>query len=148
MGSAINRSLINAHFSISAYFLTVQTYKCMHLTTQVWISDKVNVSSGTPAGHLWIDISVSADAGCQAIPQWHLHAAGCRHLTPVCAHTSDCTRHFLVNSRELISLLLLYLRVACAISHQNRIDHRSRKSRLLELGRRHHHSCGCCVSIH
>ena len=109
MGGAINRSLISAHFSISAYFLTVQTYKCMCLTTRVWIGDKVNVSSGTPAGHLWIDISVSADAGCQAIPQWHLHAAGCRHLTPVCARTSDCIRHLLVNStssRELIGLLL------------------------------------------
>ena len=35
MGGAINHSLISAHFSISAYFLTIQTYKRMHLTTQV-----------------------------------------------------------------------------------------------------------------
>ena len=36
MGSAINRSLISAHFSIRVYFLTVQTYKCMRLTTRVY----------------------------------------------------------------------------------------------------------------
>ena len=36
MGSAINSSLISAHFSISAYFLTFQTYKCMRLTTRVY----------------------------------------------------------------------------------------------------------------
>ena len=36
VGGAINRSLISAHFSISAYFLTVQTYKRMRLTTQVY----------------------------------------------------------------------------------------------------------------
>ena len=29
MGGAINRSLISVHFSISIYFLTVQTYKLM-----------------------------------------------------------------------------------------------------------------------
>ena len=36
MGSVINRFLISAHFSINTYFLTVRTYKCMHLTTQVY----------------------------------------------------------------------------------------------------------------
>ena len=34
------RSLINAHFSISTYFLTVLTYKCLHLTTRVYGSKK------------------------------------------------------------------------------------------------------------
>ena len=36
MGGAINRSYISAHFSISAYFLTVQTYKHMRLITRVY----------------------------------------------------------------------------------------------------------------
>ena len=36
MGGAINRSLISAHFSISASFLTAQTYKRMRLTTRVY----------------------------------------------------------------------------------------------------------------
>ena len=38
MGGAIIRSLISAHFSVSAYFLTIQTYmyKRMHLTTQIY----------------------------------------------------------------------------------------------------------------
>ena len=36
VGGAINCSLISAHFSISAYCLIVQTYKCMRLTTQVY----------------------------------------------------------------------------------------------------------------
>ena len=36
MGSAINHSFISAHFLLSAYFLTVQTYKRMHLITQVY----------------------------------------------------------------------------------------------------------------
>ena len=40
-------------------------------------------------------------------PQWYQHAACFGRLTPACTHMSDCTRHFLVNSRELIGLLLL-----------------------------------------
>ena len=36
MGGAINRSFISAQFSISAYFLTVQTYKRMRLITRVY----------------------------------------------------------------------------------------------------------------
>ena len=36
MGGADNRSLISAHFCISAYFLTAETYKRMRLTTQVY----------------------------------------------------------------------------------------------------------------
>ena len=36
MGGAINHSFISAHFLLSAYFLTVQTYKCMRLITQVY----------------------------------------------------------------------------------------------------------------
>ena len=36
MSGAINRSFINAHFLLSAYFLTTQTYKCMHLITRVY----------------------------------------------------------------------------------------------------------------
>ena len=36
VGGAISRSLISAHFSISAYFLTVQTYKRMRLTIRVY----------------------------------------------------------------------------------------------------------------
>ncbi len=36
MGGAINRSFISAHFSISAYFLTTQTYKRMRLLTRVY----------------------------------------------------------------------------------------------------------------
>ena len=36
MGGAINRSLISVHFSISPYFLTIQTYKRMRLTNRVY----------------------------------------------------------------------------------------------------------------
>ena len=36
MGSAVNHSFINAHFLLSAYFLTAQTNKCMHLITRVY----------------------------------------------------------------------------------------------------------------
>ena len=36
MGGANNRSLISAHFCISAYFLTAETYKRMRLTTRVY----------------------------------------------------------------------------------------------------------------
>ena len=36
MGGANNRSPISAHFCISAYFLTAETYKRMRLTTQVY----------------------------------------------------------------------------------------------------------------
>ena len=36
MGGAINHPLIRALSSISACFLTAQTYKCMHLTTWVY----------------------------------------------------------------------------------------------------------------
>ena len=36
MGSAINNSLVSAHFSISAYLLTPQTSKRMHLTTRLY----------------------------------------------------------------------------------------------------------------
>ena len=36
MGSTNNHSLISAHFCISAYFLTAETYKCMRLTTRVY----------------------------------------------------------------------------------------------------------------
>ena len=38
VGSAINRSLISAQFSISAYFLTIQTYKHVDLTAWVTVS--------------------------------------------------------------------------------------------------------------
>ena len=40
-------------------------------------------------------------------PRWHKRAVGCGRLTPACTRTSDCTRRFLGNSRELIGLLLL-----------------------------------------
>ena len=43
---------------------------------------------------------------------WLERAAGCGCLTPTCTRMSDCTRHFLVNSRELIGLLLL---LACIL---------------------------------
>ena len=36
MGGGNNRSLISAHFCMSAYFLTAETYKRMRLTTQVY----------------------------------------------------------------------------------------------------------------
>ena len=36
MGGANNRSLISAHFCVSAYFLTAETYKRMRLTTRVY----------------------------------------------------------------------------------------------------------------
>ena len=36
MGSANNRCLISAHFCISAYFLTVETYKRMRLTIRAY----------------------------------------------------------------------------------------------------------------
>ena len=36
MGGANNRSLIRAHFCISAYFLIAETYKRMRLTTRVY----------------------------------------------------------------------------------------------------------------
>ena len=36
MGGAINHSFISVHFLISAYFLTVQTYKRMRLITRVY----------------------------------------------------------------------------------------------------------------
>ena len=36
MGGAINRSFINAHFLLSIYFLTAQTYKRMCLITRVY----------------------------------------------------------------------------------------------------------------
>ena len=36
MGGAINRSFISAHFLLSTYFLTVQTYKCMRLITRAY----------------------------------------------------------------------------------------------------------------
>ena len=36
MGGAINRPFISAHFLLSAYFLTAQTYKRMHLITRVY----------------------------------------------------------------------------------------------------------------
>ena len=38
MGGAIKRSLISAYFLLSAYFLTVQSYKRMRLTTRVYSS--------------------------------------------------------------------------------------------------------------
>ena len=47
MGSAINRSFISAHFLLSAYFLTVQTYKRMRLITRVYGNRKFH------SGHLW-----------------------------------------------------------------------------------------------
>ena len=36
MGGSINHSLISIHFSISTYFVTVQTYKHMHPPTRVY----------------------------------------------------------------------------------------------------------------
>ena len=36
MGGANNRSFTSAHFCISAYFLTAETYKLMRLTTRVY----------------------------------------------------------------------------------------------------------------
>ena len=36
MGGAINRSFISAHFLLSLYFLTAQTYKHMRLITRVY----------------------------------------------------------------------------------------------------------------
>ena len=36
MGGAINRSFMSAHFLLSTYFLTVQTYKRIRLITQVY----------------------------------------------------------------------------------------------------------------
>ena len=46
MGSAINRSFISAHFLLSAYFLTVQTFKCMRLITQVYGKLSVCTTTG------------------------------------------------------------------------------------------------------
>ena len=43
MGGANNRSLISAHFCISAYFLTAETYKRMRLTTRVYGISKYRV---------------------------------------------------------------------------------------------------------
>ena len=36
MGGAVNCSFISAHFLLSTYFLTAQTYKCMCLITRVY----------------------------------------------------------------------------------------------------------------
>ena len=48
MGGANNRSLISAHFFISAYFLTTETYKRMRLTTRVYgiqnVTKRLNVN--------------------------------------------------------------------------------------------------------
>ena len=46
MGGAINRSLISAHFLLSAYFLTVQTYKRMRLITRVYGNLSIHNFSG------------------------------------------------------------------------------------------------------
>ena len=47
MGGANNRSLISAHFCISAYFLTAETYKRMRLTTRVYGSMIRGCSGGS-----------------------------------------------------------------------------------------------------
>ena len=43
MGGANNRSFISAHFCISAYFLTAETYKRMRLTTRVYSMYNIHV---------------------------------------------------------------------------------------------------------
>ena len=47
MGGANNRSLISAHFCISAYFLTAETYKRMRLTTRVYGSKNGDKGQGS-----------------------------------------------------------------------------------------------------
>jgi hypothetical protein len=44
---AINRSFINAHFSINAHFLTTQTYKRMRLLTGVYGMSVLGSSAST-----------------------------------------------------------------------------------------------------
>ena len=58
VGGAINRSFISAHFSISAYFLTVQTYKRMRLTTRVY---------GIKINHIPITQQGQVDEGLECI---------------------------------------------------------------------------------
>ena len=52
MRSAIKRSLISAYFLLSAYFLTAQSYKRMHLTTRVY------GIPGSPLSYTQIEIFV------------------------------------------------------------------------------------------
>ena len=62
MGGANNRSLISAHFCISAYFLTAETYKRMRLTTRVYgicISIRVDFKK---FGNLWKSGFISGGA--------------------------------------------------------------------------------------
>ena len=42
VGGTINRSLISAHFSINAYFITIKTYKHMRLTTRAYGNITIN----------------------------------------------------------------------------------------------------------
>ena len=58
MGGANNRSLISAHFCISAYFLTAETYKRMRLTTRVYGIMKIPYSD-----MLYIELVMKYTAG-------------------------------------------------------------------------------------
>ena len=83
--------------------------------------------------------------GCGLSLPWEIHSSNqsLRHLIPVYTCMSDCTCHFLVISRELIGLPLLYLQGASVISHWNRLDCQSLNSCLFKLG---HNICGCCIN--
>ena len=76
MGGAINRSFISAHFLLSAYFLTAQTYKHMRLITRVYGKRSVvgyinnNYYSDTNIGIMEIAEIVSLARGCSPT---HIH---------------------------------------------------------------------------
>ena len=56
MGGANNRSLISAHFCISAYFLTAETYKRMRLTTRVYGNESIWSREGFSAYNFYINV--------------------------------------------------------------------------------------------
>ena len=58
MGGAINCSFISAHYLLSAYFLTVQTYKHMRLIARVYGSSVCLRAQRTPASSLWLQSAV------------------------------------------------------------------------------------------
>ena len=96
--------------------------------------------------YLRINISVSVDAGCPF--------RGRSTMAPVCSRlwAFDTCVHshiwlYFSLSYMLTIAVSMYLGVASAISHRNCLNSQSCISRLLELGRRSHHICGCCVNI-
>ena len=70
MGGAYNRSLISAHFCISAYLLTAETYKRMRLTTRVYGNSTDNPES---KGHILLCLAGILDvtSGVHQI-KWNL----------------------------------------------------------------------------